>query len=102
MDPRQHDDEPHEERHRLPTATATATVQRMFAVFGAGTLDALLETVHPDSRWTYYGANPRRAAAEVSGHAAVRRFEATLARLTIQNRAADVRTAARATPRHGA
>ena len=37
----------------------TATVQRMFAAFGAGDLDALIATVHPDSRWTYFGANPR-------------------------------------------
>lgn len=36
----------------------------MFAASGAGDVDALLETVHPDSRWTYYGANPRRTKAE--------------------------------------
>jgi ketosteroid isomerase-like protein len=53
------------------TNNPTATVQRMLAAFGAGDLDALLETVHPDSRWTYYGANPRLAAAEFTGHAAV-------------------------------
>ena len=27
----------------------TATVQRMFAAFGSGNLDALLEMAHPDS-----------------------------------------------------
>jgi hypothetical protein len=40
------------------------TVQRMFAAFSARDLDALLETVHPDSRWTYYGANPRLSNAQ--------------------------------------
>ena len=40
------------------TNNPTATVQRMFAAFGAGDLDTLIETVHPDSRWTYIGANP--------------------------------------------
>ena len=30
--------------------TPTAVVQRMFAAFGAGNLDALLGTVHPESR----------------------------------------------------
>lgn len=51
-----------------------ATVQRMFAAFRAGDLDALLDTVHPDSRWTYYGANPRLASAVFHGRAEVRRF----------------------------
>ena len=58
--------------------TPTAVVQRLFAAFGAGDLDALLGTVHPDSRWTYYGANPQRSAAEFTGHAAVRRFFARI------------------------
>ena len=66
------------------TAAPVATVQRMFAAFGAGDLDALLETVHPESRWTYYGANPRLAAATFVGRAEVRRFfEGILTRLTI-------------------
>jgi len=61
-----------------------ATVRRMFAAFGAGDLDALLETVSPDSRWTYYGANPRLSKAEFSGHAAVRTFfERILQRLEV-------------------
>ena len=59
-----------------------ATVQRMFAAFGAGDIDAVLETVHPESRWTYYGANPRVSRAEFNGHAEVRRFfEGILKRL---------------------
>jgi uncharacterized protein len=52
----------------------TATVRRMFAAFGAGDLDALIETVHPESRWTYYGVNPRLSQATFSGRAEVRRF----------------------------
>ena len=56
----------------------TAVVRRMFAAFRAGDLDALLATVHPDSRWTYYGANPRLSAAEFAGHAAVRKFFARI------------------------
>ena len=58
--------------------SATAVVRRMFAAFGAGDLDSLLATVHPDSRWAYYGANPRLSAAEFTGHAAVRRFFARI------------------------
>jgi ketosteroid isomerase-like protein len=50
------------------------TVRRMFAAFGAGDLDALLETIHPESRWMYYGANPRIGVAEFRGRAQVRRF----------------------------
>jgi ketosteroid isomerase-like protein len=51
-----------------------ATVQRMFTAFRASDLDGLLETVHPDSTWTYYGANPHLSQAHFQGHAAVRRF----------------------------
>lgn len=61
-----------------PADSPTAVVQRMFAAFGAGDLDALLETVHPDSRWRYYGANPRLSAAEFAGHDAVRKFFARI------------------------
>lgn len=62
----------------------TATVQRMLAAFGAGDLDALIATVHPDSRWTYYGANPRLSKGEFSGHDKVRRFfERILNRLSM-------------------
>lgn len=49
-------------------------VQRMFAAFTAGDVDALLETVHESSKWTYYGANPGLASVEFEGHAAVRKF----------------------------
>jgi ketosteroid isomerase-like protein len=60
------------------------TVKRMFAAFGARDLDALLETVHPDSRWTYFGANPQLSRAEFTGHSQVRRFfERILERLEI-------------------
>jgi ketosteroid isomerase-like protein len=56
----------------------------MFAAFGAGDLDALLETVHPASRWTYVGANPELSRAEFTGHAKVRTFfERILERLEI-------------------
>lgn len=64
------------------TNNPTATVRRMFAAFGAGDLDALVETVHPDSRWTYFGANPRPVKVEFVGKARVRKFfEGVLARL---------------------
>ncbi len=64
------------------TNNPIVTVQRMFAAFGAGDLDALLETVHPDSRWIYFGANPRLARVEFKGRTAVRRFfEGILERL---------------------
>lgn len=49
-------------------------VQRMFAAFAAGDLEGLLETVHPRSRWIYYGANPRISRAEFNGREQVRRF----------------------------
>ena len=61
-----------------------ATVERMFAAFGAGDLDALIETVHPDSRWIYLGANPELTKAEFVGRASVRKFfETILERLDI-------------------
>lgn len=56
------------------TRDPTATVKRMLAAFGEGDLDALLETVHPESRWVYYGANPRLSNAEFIGKEAVRKF----------------------------
>jgi ketosteroid isomerase-like protein len=60
------------------------TVKRMFAAFSAGDLDALLETVDPDSRWTYYGVNPRLSNAQFTGRPQVRRFfERILERLEI-------------------
>jgi ketosteroid isomerase-like protein len=60
------------------------TVTRMFAAFRARDLDALLETVHPESRWTYFGANPQLSRAEFTGRAQVRTFfERILERLEI-------------------
>ncbi len=56
------------------TNDPTATVQRMFTAFRAGDLDAVLETVHPESRWTYVGANPQLTRAEFGGRAKVRKF----------------------------
>ncbi len=46
----------------------------MFESFKAGDLDRLLETVHPDTHWTYVGANPKPVKAALVGHARVRRF----------------------------
>ena len=67
-----------------------ATVQRMYAAFGAGDLDALIETVHPDSRWIYLGANPGITRAEFVGRASVRKFfETILERLEITEFNAD-------------
>ena len=60
------------------TTEPTATVQRMYAAFGAGDLDALTETVHPDSRWIYIGANPRLSKAEFVGRESVRKFFETI------------------------
>jgi ketosteroid isomerase-like protein len=86
--------DPKDERVASPSAHSTDagghannpadTVKRMFAAFGAGDLDALLETVHPDSQWTYYGANPRLSNAKFTGRLQVRRFfERILERLEI-------------------
>lgn len=62
-----------------------AAVQRMFAAFGASDVDGIIETVDTESRWVYYGANPRLSHAEFSGHAAVRKFfERILKRLEIE------------------
>lgn len=66
------------------------TVERLFAAFMAADLDALIETVHPDSHWTYIGANPKLARAEFSGHEKVRSFfERILSRLDIETFDAD-------------
>jgi len=51
-----------------------ATVRRMFDAFANRDLDALVETVHPDSRWTYVGANPRPAKGTFVGREGVRKF----------------------------
>jgi ketosteroid isomerase-like protein len=46
----------------------------MFEAFGNGDLDGLLETVYPDSRWTYVGANPRPAKGVYVGTDGAKRF----------------------------
>ncbi len=58
----------------MTTNNPQATVQRMFEAFGNGDLDGLLETVHPDSRWTYVGANPRPAKGVYVGKDGVGSF----------------------------
>ena len=50
------------------------TVQRMFAAFRAGDFEDLLDTIHPDSRWTDFGSNPKLAKAEIVGKDGGRRF----------------------------
>ncbi|HEX6587942.1 MAG TPA: nuclear transport factor 2 family protein [Longimicrobiales bacterium] len=67
------------------THDPVAAVRRLFDAFGRGDLDALVATVHPDSRWSYYGANPRIGVASFTGREQVRRFfERILARLDVQ------------------
>ena len=52
----------------------TDVVKRMFGAFGEGDMDALLATVHPDSHWTYIGANPGISHGHMRGKDRVRRF----------------------------
>ena len=66
----------------METNDPVGTVQRMFAAFRAGDLDEVLDTVHPDTRWTYVGANPKPRTTDLVGKAGVRRFfEGILRRL---------------------
>jgi ketosteroid isomerase-like protein len=58
----------------MTTNNPLPTVQRMFEAFGNGDLDGLLATVHPDSRWTYVGANPRPAKGVYVGRDGARKF----------------------------
>ena len=58
----------------MTTDSPLATVQRMFLSFADGDVDKLLETVHPDSRWTYIGANPRPAKGTYVGKEGARKF----------------------------
>jgi len=51
-----------------------ATVGRLFDAFRRGDLDALIETVHPQARWTYFGTNANSTKAELVGKASVRLF----------------------------
>jgi hypothetical protein len=56
------------------TNDPAATVRRMFTAFGTGDLDAVLDNVHPDSHWTYLGANPELTKADFVGKGSVRKF----------------------------
>ena len=56
------------------TNDPAATVRRMFAAFGTGDLDAVIDSVHPESHWTYIGANPQLTKADFVGKASVRKF----------------------------
>ncbi len=56
------------------TNNPKATVQRMLQAFNDRDLDALIETVHVNSRWVYIGANPRLSKGEIIGPDGVRRF----------------------------
>jgi ketosteroid isomerase-like protein len=49
-------------------------VQQMYSAFRSSDVDALLETIHPDSRWVYFGANPKPIKREYIGKAEVKRF----------------------------
>ena len=60
------------------------TVQHMLTAFRGGDLDAVLDTIDADARWTYVGANPKPTKAELVGKAGARRFfEAILRRLEV-------------------
>ena len=64
----------------MTTDDPLATVQRMLEAFGNGDLDGLLQTVHPDSRWTYVGANPRPTKRVYTGKDGAGRFFETILR----------------------
>jgi len=49
----------------MSTDNPVAVVQRMLEAFEDRDLDRLVETVHPDSLWTYVGANPRPAKRRI-------------------------------------
>jgi ketosteroid isomerase-like protein len=68
----------------MSTDNPVAVVQRMLEAFEDRNLDRLVETVHPDSRWTYVGANPRPAKGVYVGRDGVRKFfESIIRNLTI-------------------
>jgi ketosteroid isomerase-like protein len=46
----------------------------MFAAFATDDMEGILATVHPESHWSYLGANPAISSAEFTGKAAVRGF----------------------------
>jgi hypothetical protein len=39
----------------------------MFAAFRVGGIDAVLDTVAPDTHWTYIGANPKPTKGDLVG-----------------------------------
>jgi hypothetical protein len=49
-------------------------VRKLFDAFRRQDVTGILETVHPESRWTYIGANPQPRRASMYGHDEVRRF----------------------------
>jgi len=58
----------------MTTDDPLATVRKMLEAFGHGDSDGPLQTVHPDSRWTYVGANPLPAKGVYVGRDGVRKF----------------------------
>jgi uncharacterized protein len=58
----------------MTTNNPLPTVRRMFEAFAKGDLDRLLDTVHPDSRWTDVGANPRPVKRVYVGREDIRKF----------------------------
>jgi uncharacterized protein len=58
----------------MTTHNPLPTVQRMFEAFAKGDLDRLLETVHPDSRWTYVGAKSAANKTRLRRPKDVRKF----------------------------
>jgi ketosteroid isomerase-like protein len=58
----------------MRTDDPVVVVQRMLKAFEDRDLDRLVETVHPDSRWTYVGANRRPAKGVYVGRDGVRKF----------------------------
>jgi ketosteroid isomerase-like protein len=74
----------------MATNDPVATVQRMFAAFRVGDLDAVLDTLNADTRWTYVGANPNPTKADLVGKEGVRRFfEGIVKRLEMSTFEAD-------------
>ena len=64
----------------MGTNDPAGTVRRMFAAFRAGDFAALLDTIDSDTRWTYVGANPKPAKADIVGKDGVRRFFGTISK----------------------
>lgn len=47
----------------MTTNDPAGTVQRMFAGFRAGDIDAVLETANADPHWTYIGDSRKRTSS---------------------------------------